>query len=186
MVLAGLAEEIIKFIVYIAPLLVGRMKTGFQLMYMALFAGLSFGVIENIFYCSANLRGAVTDDIMGTEQGSEILRAGVGFRLFNTCIIHSSLSFVGSIILCYSYTGIVERIPRWAMYILALVVPAALHGFYDVALMIEPQDGGYPALFADVISISYPIIVLALIVPIIRRTRATSSAARRGRTASRP
>jgi hypothetical protein len=170
MLMGGFREEVLKFLFYIAPFFVGRMRSGGQVMYLAFLAGLTFGVIENANYCIGGLTHISQMSDVPVEQ---TIRSVILARLFNTAFLHSCLTFMGSIFIVYSYTGIVKRVPRWLMFIIAPLVPSVFHGLYDVALMLPIAKVSGTTFWADVVNLTYGLITLCMVVPLISRIRSS-------------
>jgi hypothetical protein len=172
MVIAGLLEEFIKYIFYLSPFFAGRMRSGCQIMYWSLASGLLFGVTENINYTAVGVSTVLKTQLDPSISMENVVRAVASVRLFNTAVVHSALAFMGSLFIVYSYTGIVKKVPRWVMFILALIVPSILHGLYDVPLMLIAAKAKGQVFWTDIVAISYMTATILMTIPIIRVIRA--------------
>lgn len=112
--MAGFPEELYKLIVYSFALGISKKnRTVFDALFLSAVSGASFGVFENLIptYLLLSYRGII-------------------FRMFWTTSLHTSLAMIGCMLLVYMKCGILND--RWYWYPFIYLVPATLHGTYDV------------------------------------------------------
>jgi hypothetical protein len=145
---AGLLEEILKGLMYLVPLWMGRIKYGYQLVYYAAIAGLMFGVTENVGYTV--LLSSLNDQvILGTPVGSIMM----GMRQFTTPLLHMYLTVLGSCLVLFTITGLWSLTRHWVACILAILIPAILHGTYDAFLLTNGAQYAYISSFIATLTI---------------------------------
>ena len=138
---AGLLEEILKALVYMIPLWMGRIRYGFQVIHYAAIAGLMFGVGENVLY-AVQFKMLTGQKISESEvMGSSISDILIQYRMFTTVVLHILLTVLGACFVAYTLTGLWSLSKRWLACTLAILVSAILHGTYDAFLM--NLDGQY-------------------------------------------
>lgn len=135
---AGLLEEILKGLVYLVPLWMGRVKYGYQLVYYAAIAGLMFGVTENVGYAVS--LSSNTDEVI---PGASVASMVMGTRQFTTPLLHMYLTVLGSCMVLFTITGLWSLTRRWVACILAIIIPAILHGTYDACLLTNHARFAY-------------------------------------------
>lgn len=129
---AGLLEEILKGLMYMVPLWMGRIKYGYQLVYFAAISGLLFGVTENVVY-AVNYSSRTQEVIPGASVADLIM----GYRLLYTPLLHMYLTVLGSCIVLLTITGLKSFGRLWVVCVIAILVPAVIHGSYNAFLLTD-------------------------------------------------
>ncbi len=135
--MAGIPEEIFKIIGYSVAVLASRNnRTIRDALYLSAIAGASFGLLENL--TPVYLLGGLTTVVI---------------RMIWLVLLHASFSLIGCMFLVYMKCGVIKD--KWYWYPLILVVPATLHGVYDLC---------YFALW----HLMWPVGTLIIITPIVQ------------------
>jgi len=139
---AGLLEEILKGLVYLIPVWMGRIRYGYQVICYAAIAGLMFGVGENVLYAVQFIIFGDSPKLRNSEIiGSSVVDILIQYRVFTTALLHVLLTVLGACIVAYTLTGLWSLSNRSVACFLAIFVSAFLHGTYDAFLM--NFDGKY-------------------------------------------
>lgn len=126
---AAFLEELIKVIVYMTPVVfLTRYRTVYDLTFLAICSGASFGTIENLITAHAGFETVL--------------------RRFVWCTAtHTSDCLAGAFIVVYVKTSSSLIRSKWRilLYPLVLLVPVCLHGSYDYVLFVS-RDMSLPWL----------------------------------------
>jgi RsiW-degrading membrane proteinase PrsW (M82 family) len=87
MLSVGPLEELCKATIYLVPLVCGRIRFGYSIIYYAAIAGLVFGVLENLDY---------SHQFLGFRFPSEFVVVTATYRIYYTTVLHILLTVFGS------------------------------------------------------------------------------------------
>lgn len=131
---AGLVEEFFKLVSWLPWILVESKTNSYFVLWIAGLSGLLFGVCENCHMLAvlSFTPGIANGDILVTAFGDSIFLAVAYVRFLWGPLLHVSLTLIGYCM----YANLRDRKSAWIFYLLVVVVPAALHGIYDLVTYV--------------------------------------------------
>ena len=115
---AALFEEIIKLVTYLVPIILcKRLRTVYDLAFLAICSGCTFATLENL--TSANY---------GTSTALH--------RFLWCTATHTSDCLSGALMLAHLKTREIKQKFKWCVYPLVLLVPVILHGTFDFVIFV--------------------------------------------------
>ena len=130
---AGLVEEALKLICWL-PWIPLERKEGWHVLMVAALAGLLFAVNENCHMLAvlSFTPGIADGDILVTAFGDSIFLTIAYIRFFWGPLIHVSLTVIGYCV----FRALRKHKALSISYLLVLVIPATLHGAYDLVTYV--------------------------------------------------